>query len=123
MAPGHPFHCSSEQKQQQPQTALTRQWQMPHRLSQEAMGSSDEALAAVRQQGVTLGGVSSRPDQLCLTAGWGVRGSPSIQFGMWSIQTAPGGLLGVSFSDLEGDWASIQGFLTIFSVICSCSFP
>lgn len=74
MPPGHPFHCSREQKQQQPHTALTRQWQMSHMLSREATGSSDEVLAAVRQQGVTLEGVSSRSGQLCLTAGWEVRG-------------------------------------------------
>lgn len=72
--PGHPFHCSREQNQQQPHTALTRQWQMPHMLSWEAMGSSDEVLAAVTQQGVTLEGVSSRSGQLCLTADREVRG-------------------------------------------------
>lgn len=42
--------------------------------SQEAMGRWDEIPAAVRRQGVTMEGASSRSGQLCLTAGWRVRG-------------------------------------------------
>lgn len=64
MPPAHPFHCSSEQTQQQPHTALTRQWQMPHILSWEAMGSSDEVLAAVRQQGLP-GGSQQQTQSSC----------------------------------------------------------
>lgn len=103
------------------------------RVSQGAAGRWDEAAACCAMVWCHLGRTQQqiRPATSQgslqgegLSPSWGhgpverARTSPGAGSGTWGVLIAPGDWGGESFSGLEGDWASTQGFDMIFSVFC-----